>query len=342
MATIVIRSPEATFRPEGYIVNHVVRELVDAGVHVTELWSAPSPAVSAQTGFFDNATLSRAHLEAVRKAISVVRDGDTVFFSDLLGPPLSVLRMHAYCAKIRITVCGVLHCFVNRPRDFLYDAPPWAYQMESHMLECADEAYVATPHGQECIRGNRFVSEAQFQKVKVVRFPFLVEPRVTEKPSRRRVVFAHRWSPEKNPQQFTQLAALAAAQGLDMEFVVLHPTPLPAEVQEQAHVKFILCRTRSDYERELQLAHFVFSASMLESFGYAIIDGLSYDAIPVVPDVSCYPFLYKPEYVYPPGDLQAALACMSRQHQGFPLQEWYSEAPTIGASVLSLTSRHQT
>lgn len=354
---IIVRSPEAEFRPERYITDSVCNELLGK-CDITEVLAGEFATLNSQTHFYDNSTMSRSFLEGVRGAIQLMADGDTVFFSDLMNPAIPVLKMHAYCEGLNVKIAGIFHSCIYTPQDFLYAAGDWAHQMEAHLLECVDEVYVATEYGRECLkanpwlqgrpgpqawmRGNAVVQE----KVKVVQFP-LVLPEMPKVERRLRVVFSHRWCPEKHPQDFVKLAVAAKAIGLPHEFVVLHPVPMEVDAEAQKHLTFIQCDTRERYLQELAASTHVFSAATLETFGYSIADGVQWGLIPIVPDTACYPYLYKERFIYEHGnpegqDSNSALNILRSHFPGevdTPFLTSYVNEKTIGQRLLQLMER---
>jgi glycosyltransferase involved in cell wall biosynthesis len=120
--------------------------------------------------------------------------------------------------------------------------------------------------------------------------------------SKTRVGFPHRWAPDKQPHHFIKVMKRLSELGSNYEGVVLMPSESIGKVDyekeaREANIQFIYCPTKADYWRNLALLDVVFSSAQLETFGYAVLEGVIAGAVPVVPAATCYPHLYRKTYI---------------------------------------------
>lgn len=119
------------------------------------------------------------------------------------------------------------------------------------------------------------------------------------------MVFAHRWTDAKHPTKYLQLAAAYRQQHpqSDIRFVVLHPVPITLtdeqrQLASNGRVSLIHCKTRAEYWEHMQRAAVTVSTAQLETFGYAVLEGVVHGAKPFVPSLACYPHMYTSSYLY--------------------------------------------
>lgn len=309
---LVVRGPEADFRPERWIVDQVVAALrtqTDLEIKDIQL-TADFQQLDDQKLFYDDKTM----FENYSKTLEVMRDvqeGDVIFLGDAWNPVIPALRFYAFTVFGRsdaIKIAGIFHSSVETEGDFFYESGAWGRQMEAAVVAALDYVFVATPYGIKTVMENSSVSAKDRDKIKADGLPLtasLLNPKYANIPKTPDTfVFAHRWAEDKRPDMFTELCAEYREQFTpEARFIVLHPSPISStcpyyENAVSAGVEFKFCGDRESYLNEISKAEVVVSTATLETFGYAIIEGVQTGAMPFVPNKACYPYMYKPEYIF--------------------------------------------
>lgn len=311
---LYVRSPEADFRPEMHISNYLLTRFgKDPCVQQLVEIDAPRFANTGdQSQFYDATAMSEVYARSALNVCNKVEDGDYIFYADALSPFIPTVHSHLHFNKINVAgVGGIFHSSTHTPGDYLQDVP-WAQALEKviirHML---DDVFVATDYMKRILSSHY---PDCVDKVHVTGLP-LVRPYDGgySRKSKTQVTFAHRWAPDKNPEQFIEICKATKLLAPTLaKFVVLHPTPIPEDALYKkavlAGVKFVQCETRRKYWEEVAKSAVSISTATLETFGYAITDGIVMGSIPFVPDVACYPDLYSSKYRYDPNASPEAVA----------------------------------
>lgn len=298
---LYLRSPEATFRPEKYISDHLVVAFREAGHEVKELSYELFTKLN-QALFYDDATMTRSFASTALQATTEMKDGDILFFADAWCPAIPMIKFHAYCSGINIKMFGIFHSSVYTPGDFLYEGRFWSGPLEAHIVDdCLDGVFVATEYGVHSLMQNPSLCVLPDHVVHATGLPPVyapagVEPVVNEKPT---VIFAHRWAADKQPQKFLALAAAFQQLFPDdpVTFKVLHPVPIDFG-SLPSNVETVFCEQRETYWAHAMAADVTASTALLETYGYSILDAVLYGALPFVPNVACYPYLYDQRFIY--------------------------------------------
>ena len=156
-------------------------------------------------------------------------------------------------------------------------------------------------------------------KSRVLPVPLDVGPAAgLERPARSgplRLVWNHRWEPDKGPDEFFAALQRLAAEGLDFEVAVLgRAFGRVPEVFERArarlgdHIKqWGRVETRREYWRWLFWADLAVSTARQEYLGLSLAEAVWAGCRPLAPDALVYPELYPDQYRYAPGGLYPAL-----------------------------------
>lgn len=333
---IVVRSPEADFRPEKWIANHVVKYLQDNKIPIFEVKIMEDfKTLDSQSMFYDNNTMTDNYGLSVLEVCKQVEDGDVIYFNDGWNPAIPLLKSHLFfCGMKNVKLIGLFHSSVETPGDLFYEGGTWIRSLENTIIDCLDTLFVATQYGVEKLK---HYSAFKKEKVVISSLP-IISPQDTginivgtyansNKPI---VGFSHRWAEDKQPDKFIKLAQLVRERGLDARFVVLHPIPLSDESTKEAKgvgIEFILCPDKSTYWDEVSKLTHIFSSATLETFGYSVIDAVILGAVPIVPNRAVYPYLYPEYYVYSDLD-EAAWMITERPYTS-------TEAQVLGRLIMS-------
>lgn len=295
---LFVRSPEASFRPEMYISNAIIAEFVKRGAEVVEINSSQRfTSLRSQSMFYDDQTMTDSFAMALTEVGKSVKTGDAVFFGDGWCPTLPALEFHLHCSGIRdVRKYGIFHSSCATPGDFLATAGDWVSRLEADIVgRYLDTTFVATPYSVDTLKANLWFQKLNIavdERVTVSGLPLSMATDPAPLPRNREVIFAHRWAADKNPQAFASLACAAKDQNVGAKFIVLHPIPIDTTIVDSTNIEYRLCSTREQYEDNIRQASVVFSSATLETFGYALIEGVQNGALPLAPARACYPYLY--------------------------------------------------
>jgi len=208
-----------------------------------------------------------------------INDGDKFLFLDAWHYGIIALRYMARLNQKKIKIYGIWHAGSYDVNDLLGDSFKYFRFFEEALLQNLDKSFVATVYHQKLIL--RYFSSVVSKKVIVTGLPYyfkeLDEFRYAKKTDT--IVFPHRISKEKQPEILEDLA-----KGLqDVEVIFCQKSQL----------------TKQGYHQILARSKIVFSASLQETWGIGIFEGLYLDAIPCVPNRLSYPEMYNEAFLYP-------------------------------------------
>lgn len=127
---------------------------------------------------------------------------------------------------------------------------------------------------------------------------------------RKLIVWNHRWEYDKQPELFAEAMIRLAERGIDFRLALLgargrQPVPALERLRTALPQRIVAdgFLARDEYRSLLARAGIVVSTALHEFQGLAMLEAVSAGAIPLVPDVLCYPEQYPAGYRYPSGDL---------------------------------------
>lgn len=198
---------------------------------------------------------------------------DCVFFMDLWFPSIQMLSYVRDAMGLDFKICGMLHAGTWDNYDFISQKKMaiWAKNFEKSVLTIADEIYVATKFHKQMIERYFYQS---MSKIKVVPYPvFRSDKHYLNDDRKNVVVFPHRIAPEKQPELFEALEAKYRAKYNDeVEFVRTKD----------------VCFNKDEYYNLLSESKVVFSSALQETFGIAMLEGVSCGCQPVAPNRLSY------------------------------------------------------
>ncbi|MEW5913800.1 MAG: DUF3524 domain-containing protein [Thermodesulfobacteriota bacterium] len=189
-------------------------------------------------------------------------------------------------------------------------------------LEAADQLLARLPDMQP-----QGLVEAIAAKSRTLPMPLDVEPAAglvrEPRSGPLRILWNHRWSQDKDPEQFFAALEELAAAGREFELAVLGPAPakppavFAAARQElgQRVRQWGFAAERREYWDWLFWADVVVSTARQEYFGLSVAEAVWAGCRPLVPDALVYPELYPEQYRYPASGLAAALAPLAADPQ---------------------------
>lgn len=204
-----------------------------------------------------------------------IEDGDIFFLHDIWHPGLEAIAYMRDGLGIDVKICGCIFAGTYDPYDFLTKKGMsyWGKSLEESWFRIVDKIFCATEFHKRLIIEHRDIDP---KKIIVTGHPLYNEfPK--EMPKKENiVVFPHRLDSEKNPQMFDVLK----------------------EANETIHSswKFIktkeVCKTKKEYYDLLRKAKVSISFADQETLGFAMIESIYADCIPLVPDKLSYSELY--------------------------------------------------
>lgn len=162
-------------------------------------------------------------------------------------------------------------------------------------------------------------------KARVLPVPLEVaEAAGLERPPRQgplRILWNHRWSQDKAPEEFFAALAALVDQDLDFELALLGPSSgRPPQVFTQARAwlgprlrQWGAVGDRQAYWGWLHWADVAVSCARQENQGLSVAEAAWAGCRLLLPRAQVYPSLYPPECLYGPGGLAPALAALARQ-----------------------------
>lgn len=231
----------------------------------------------AGTNYYKAAQISRISEMFFRDEI---KDGDVFFFHDIWHPGLEALAYMRDGLGIDVKICGCIFAGSYDPYDFLTKSGMsyWGKLLEESWFRIVDKLFCATEFHSKLILKYR---DCDPKKIIVTGHPIYSNIGLSV-PKENIVVFPHRLDSEKNPQMFDLLKK---------EMQVLFPEWKFIKSKE-------ITNTKQEYYDLLQKAKISVSFADQETFGFAMIESVFADCLPLVPNKLSYYELYDECFKY--------------------------------------------
>jgi len=280
--------------PNRYTVHwydHIPKLFADNGYDVSVISPTADLMTVTPNAFFDFAATTRFKAKQTQTLIELERigrdglDGALVFFPDFWHPAVLQLAYLRDLAGLDIKLAGIAHAGSYDPHDFLSrNARKWALHFERSLHNAFDMVFVATEFHRDMYLERLCVEDRD--KLRVTGFPMErtlehleLHADAAARKRKKRVIFPHRWAPEKQKDIFDDLSQSIKG----WEFVTTYDK----------------VRSQEDFYTLLRTGRFVFSASLQETFGIAMIEGVMLDCLPMAPARLSYPEMYDNRFLYP-------------------------------------------
>jgi hypothetical protein len=206
-----------------------------------------------------------------------IKDGDTIFCSDLWMPGIESIAYLNYFCKKNVRLTGIIHAGSFTDTDFVRDMERWAKNFEDIILDISSEIYVASNFIRNDLIKKRFVHP---DKVIVSGLPLDSVLDEMKDISRKEdiVIFNGRNVGEKQPELFERLRYYFP----NVTFINTQKEKL----------------SKKEYYDLLSRSKVVVSFALQENFGYGINEAVKLGCIPVVPNRLVYPEFYSEIYRY--------------------------------------------
>lgn len=283
----LIRAPQYKGRPEKKIADWIIEDWEKMKVEFEVLGADVEETIKSGV-FYDNFSSIHSYIRAVQSILHKIKDGDKLFFIEGWNPSIPLIKLYIDTEGLNVQMYGIFHSSVNTPGE-LFSEYEWVQNYENTLVDMFTSVFVATNYLK-----NKIVDKEN--KVKVTGLPF---PRdvldIKTKPFKERkpiVVFNHRWTKDKRPEEFEHLAK---AFGDQAEFWLLTPRNVNINNPD---IKVVYNDSREEYLNNLKKARVVFSSAQLETFGYSVLEGVMLGCAPFLAGLSCYSEMYPKEFIY--------------------------------------------
>jgi glycosyltransferase involved in cell wall biosynthesis len=226
------------------------------------------------------------------QAFSHLDKDDVIIFTDAWNPCAIQVRYMLDLAGKKNRMIGLWHAGSYDEHDFLGRAfdKRWSYPFEQSLYYAYDTNVFATEFSRDLMMSNLLLQDKSRSLIAGWPMEYLRRhiKRAPKEEKENIVLFPHRLSPEKQPDVFDKLA------------------------KRMPEFQFIKCQeqnlTKPEYHALLQKAKVVFSASLQETLGIGVYEGLLAGAAPIMPKALSYRemwkqhkgFLYDSGLSYPP------------------------------------------
>lgn len=207
-------------------------------------------------------------------------DDHVVFLMDAWFPGLECLQYIRDGLGLKFKIVGCLFAGTWDPYDFLTQKGMgyWAKGLEESWFRIVDKFFLATKFHKDLILKSRDVDP---KKLIVTGHPMFYERTPKSYYDKKNIViFPHRLDPEKNPQIFDEVALYESD-----------------EVWSFIKTKEVT-KTKEEYFNLLDDARISVSFADQETFGFAMIESLFANCLPIVPDKLSYSELYSADFKY--------------------------------------------
>lgn len=119
------------------------------------------------------------------------------------------------------------------------------------------------------------------------------------------IIWNHRWEYDKNPEDFYKTLKILQSKNIDFKLIMMgiqfKNSPAIFNKIKEEFKENILCwgeQSKEEYVKWLQKGEFIISTAIHEFQGLAVMEGVQYGAIPIVPDRLSYPEWFSKEYLF--------------------------------------------
>jgi len=205
-----------------------------------------------------------------------VTDGDIVLLLDGWNPQVEAIAYARDAIGLDIKVAACLHAGTWDPHDFLTQRGlgSWAANIERGWFEVYDKIYVATK-----FHANLLIEHGcRLEKIAITGFPMYADfvtssRRLLMQSKKPIVVFPHRLSPEKQPQDFEKIRGVFESKY--------------GKIAEWIRTMDV-CSSKEAYYDLLATAKVAVSTALQETWGIAMIESAVLGCYPILPDRLSY------------------------------------------------------
>ena len=215
---------------------------------------------------------------------NIIKNDDIFYFSDLWFPGIESIKYMAYFKDINIKIYGILHAGSFTPTDTVNGMSEWAKYFERMLLKLSDGIFLGSEQTrQDIIKQYNDITYEELNKLQVTGLAYdsaqVEKYKTTEFDKEDIIIFPHRLHVEKQLELFKTLQQHFPK----VEFIVTQDLDLSKE----------------EYYKLLARSKIMFSASLQENFGYAVLEACSLNVTPILPiNNTCYKYMYPKSILY--------------------------------------------
>ena len=207
-----------------------------------------------------------------------IKDGDTIFFSDIWFPGIESIAYMKYFTKKDVKITGIIHAGSFTDTDFVRDMERWAKNFEDIIFDISDTIYCASNFIKDDIIKKRMVDP---NKLVVTGLPvdYSGLDQHLGQDKENIVIFNGRLCDEKQPWLFDELEKHVkekADGNLNIRFI---------KTQEEN-------LSKEEYYSLLGKSKAIVSYALQENFGFGVAEAVYLGCQPVLPNRLVYPELY--------------------------------------------------
>jgi glycosyltransferase involved in cell wall biosynthesis len=251
----------------------------------------------------------------------VIQNGDVFWLSDIEFWGMEAIRYLARLQGIKVLIAGFLHAASYTTEDFMSPMDDIGRFSEVAWIATCDRVYVGSLYHKEAVALRRLMIEPRLNdRVVITGNPWRSAEALSQIGDFAGdrdidVIFPHRPDHEKRPGVFLDLMEQVQRSLGPLRIVFTTGRPTYRSTNDPDTLRRIqawqvqgLCEvhtglSRADFYRLLRRSKVVMSTAIEENFGYAIVEGMTFGALPLLPDGFSYPelvqgdkrFLYRPE-----------------------------------------------
>lgn len=277
--------------------------------HAVVIAEGYDTATTIAHGQFLDAYDSNIHKAAQVKALleemkaGSVRDHDIVLVGDYWFPGIEAIKHTADLIGIRLYFAGWNYAGIADPHDYYTRRlGDWAWRYECLLLGLFDFLAVGSEHHRQQVEAffAKHAAGSTHAEIDVCGLVWDYEEAMrlvgTTEHSRehdlrcKRVVFSHRFAPEKQPYEFIEDALWAVEALPNYRFVISTNRPLPKHVLDMLPECVAVCQheTKAQYYQMLAQSEVFYSSALQETFGYSFHEAIAFGCRVVIPNAASY------------------------------------------------------
>lgn len=241
---------------------------------------------------FDNWSDMIEYIAFLRELL--IQDCDHILFLDFFCPGLDIIQYYEELSNSKIKKWALLHWWTFLEHD-LYKWK-WLSDAETFRFETFDCIYVPSDH--------LFSKVPDKYKSKTFVFPWWMDHLKTNSNESNTtkeydVIFPHRLAKDKWVNDFIYIAErLPQINFLVTSYLEYSENEYIEELKSLKNVTFRFGEDKDNHIATIQKAKIILSCAYQENYGYAVMKGVNYGCIPVLPNREVYPEYFPKTVLY--------------------------------------------
>jgi glycosyltransferase involved in cell wall biosynthesis len=228
-----------------------------------------------------------------------IKNGDIFFVPDMWFP-IEQLKYMIDLNKLSVKIYTFLHAGSYTNEDFTSSLSHWAKYQEISWALMVDGIFVGSNYHKQSFMNRRIkpllptnMHKKISNKIHITGNPFETIDMVREK--KNQIIFPNRFDYEKRPNIFLDISVILKSKYPTWEFIVTTSRPTfkssdkwleqyAQRLNDLGVIKIYYGLTKSEYYRILSESKYMVSTTIEEMFGYCVIESMSVNTIPIVPN----------------------------------------------------------